>query len=122
VIIHKHSNRCYLLPTIHTHIHPFILIAYIAAHEDYYQDHSKHLRSYNLQHIDLEMCNGSTRVSQGGSIAVLRPRQQLQRSQSEEEMLLFFSNRCASRGTSVEFEGEGWNAEKQKDRHWIVIQ
>lgn len=67
------------------------------------------------------MCNGhSTRVSQGGSIAVLRPTPHLKRTQSEEEMLLFFSNRCATRGTSIEF--EGWNEEEQADRRWIVIQ
>jgi hypothetical protein len=67
------------------------------------------------------MCNGdSARISQGGSIAVLRPTHHLNRSQSEEEMLLFFSNRTASRGTSVEF--EGWNDEEQNDRHWVVIQ
>jgi hypothetical protein len=67
------------------------------------------------------MCNGqSSRVSQGGSIAVLRPTQHFKRTQSEDEMLLFFSNRCASRGTSVEF--EGWNDEEQNDSHWVVIQ
>ncbi|KAF2818786.1 hypothetical protein CC86DRAFT_153961 [Ophiobolus disseminans] len=66
------------------------------------------------------MCNGeSTRVSQGGSIAVLRPTQHLQRSQSEEDMLLFFSNRCATKGTSVQF--EGWSDQEQKERHWVVI-
>jgi hypothetical protein len=35
-------------------------------------------------------------------------------------MLLFFSNRCSSRGTSVEL--EGWNEEEQNDKHWVVIQ
>ncbi|KAH7078653.1 hypothetical protein BKA63DRAFT_437916 [Paraphoma chrysanthemicola] len=66
------------------------------------------------------MCNGhSTRVSQGGSIAVLRPTPHLKRTQSEEEMLMFFSNRCSTRGTSVEF--EGWNDDEQADRHWIII-
>jgi hypothetical protein len=67
------------------------------------------------------MCNGqSSRVSQGGSIAVLRPTQHFKRSQSEDELLLFFSNRCASRGTSVEV--EGWNEDEQKSNHWVVIQ
>ncbi|KAH7406331.1 hypothetical protein DE146DRAFT_439244 [Phaeosphaeria sp. MPI-PUGE-AT-0046c] len=66
------------------------------------------------------MCNGhSTRVSQGGSIAVLRPTQHLKRAPSEDEMLLLFSNRCASRGTSVEM--EGWNDDERTDRHWVVI-
>ena len=67
------------------------------------------------------MCNGqSTRVSQGGSIAVLRPTQHLQRSQSEEDMLLFFSNRCATPGTRIDF--EGWADKERKDKHWVVIQ
>jgi hypothetical protein len=67
------------------------------------------------------MCNGhSTRVSQGGSIAVLHATQHLQRPQSEEEMLLFFSNRCATPGTSVDF--EGWDNEEHNDKHWVVIQ
>jgi hypothetical protein len=67
------------------------------------------------------MCNGhSTRVSQGGSIAVLRPTQHTQRSQTDEEMLLFFSNRCAAPGTSVDF--EGWGDEEYNDKHWVVIQ
>ncbi|EAT91628.1 hypothetical protein HBI56_012930 [Parastagonospora nodorum] len=66
------------------------------------------------------MCTGnSTRISQGGSIAVLRPTHHLQRTQSEDDMLLFFSNRCSSRGTSVEL--EGWNEEEQNDKHWVVI-
>jgi hypothetical protein len=67
------------------------------------------------------MCTGnSTRISQGGSIAVLRPTQHFKRTQSEDEMLLFFSNKSASHGTNVEL--EGWNEDAQTDRHWIVIQ
>jgi hypothetical protein len=67
------------------------------------------------------MCNGnSTRVSQGGSIAVLRPTSHLTRTSSEEEMFLFFSNQFSKPGTSIEFQGldEGF----PQDRHWIVIQ
>ncbi|KAH8707063.1 hypothetical protein GQ44DRAFT_691683 [Phaeosphaeriaceae sp. PMI808] len=66
------------------------------------------------------MCNGhSTRVSQGGSIAVLQPTLNLKRSQTHDDMLLFFSNRCTTRGTSVEF--EGWSEKEQSDDHWVVI-
>ena len=67
------------------------------------------------------MCNGaSTRVSQGGSIAVLRPTHHLTRTQSEEEMLLLFHNQFSKPGTSVKFQGldDGF----QQDKHWIVIQ
>lgn len=67
------------------------------------------------------MCNGhSTRVSQGGSIAVLRPTLHFTHP-SPEEMLLFFSNRLSSQGTSVEC--EGWNhPDNQREKHWVVIQ
>ncbi|KAF2027027.1 hypothetical protein EK21DRAFT_102867 [Setomelanomma holmii] len=67
------------------------------------------------------MCNGqSTRISQGGSIAVLRPTQHLQRCQSDKDMLLYFNNHCGTRGTSIEF--EGWNDEEQRrDGQWLVI-
>jgi hypothetical protein len=52
--------------------------------------------------------------------AVLRPTQHFKRTQSEDEMLLFFSNKSASHGTNVEL--EGWNEDAQTDRHWVVIQ
>ena len=64
-------------------------------------------------------CGNSTRVSQGGSIAVLRPTSHLTRSRSEEEMFLLFRNQAAV-GTSVEF--QGLDEQFQQDRHWIVIQ
>ncbi|OAL52654.1 hypothetical protein IQ07DRAFT_505863 [Pyrenochaeta sp. DS3sAY3a] len=65
------------------------------------------------------MCNGhSTRVSQGGSIAVLRPTSHLIRTQSEE-MFLLFSNQFQHIGTSVEL--QGLEADLQQDRHWVVI-
>jgi hypothetical protein len=66
------------------------------------------------------MCNGnSNRVSQGGSIAVLRPTQHLRRS-STDDMMLFFHNQLCAPGTSVEF--QGWDDETQKEKHWVVIQ
>ncbi|EDU49819.1 oxoglutarate iron-dependent oxygenase protein [Pyrenophora tritici-repentis] len=66
------------------------------------------------------MCNGtSTRVSQGGSIAVLRPTHHLIRTHSEEDMLLFFSNRFSAPGTSVEF--QGLDESILQDIHWVVI-
>ncbi|KAJ4984795.1 hypothetical protein SVAN01_09668 [Stagonosporopsis vannaccii] len=65
------------------------------------------------------MCNGhSTRVSQGGSIAVLRPTQHLQRSNTDQ-MALFFHNQFSAPGTSVEL--QGWDDDAQKERHWVVI-
>lgn len=67
------------------------------------------------------MCNGhSLRVAQGGSIAVLRPTSNLMRSQSEEDMLLLFSNQVSNSGTSVEL--QGWGEDVAQDRHWVVIQ
>ncbi|KAF1841534.1 uncharacterized protein K460DRAFT_318600 [Cucurbitaria berberidis CBS 394.84] len=66
------------------------------------------------------MCNGnSTRVAQGGSIAVLRPTSHLVRTQSEEDMLLVFSNQLAYPGTRVEF--QGLDEDFQQERHWVVI-
>ncbi|KAF1914084.1 hypothetical protein BDU57DRAFT_456608, partial [Ampelomyces quisqualis] len=63
------------------------------------------------------MCNGdSNRVTQGGSIAVLRPTPHSPLPPSSHEMLLLFSNRTSSPGTSVA--SEGWNHD---DRHWVVI-
>ncbi|KAH6620517.1 hypothetical protein C7974DRAFT_235510 [Boeremia exigua] len=64
------------------------------------------------------MCNGhSSRVSQGGSIAVLRPTQHLRRS-TTDQMMLFFHNQFSAPGTSVEL--QGWN-DNAKERHWVVI-
>ena len=66
------------------------------------------------------MCNGSSsRISQGGSIAVLRRTQHLRRS-NMDDMMLFFHNQFSAPGTSVEF--QGWNENAQRDRHWVVIQ
>ncbi|CAO2657237.1 Nn.00g033630.m01.CDS01 [Neocucurbitaria sp. VM-36] len=66
------------------------------------------------------MCNGhSTRISQGGSIAVLRPTSHFVGTRSEDDMFLLFSNQSASLGTSVEF--KGLEEHLQQDRHWIVI-
>ena len=74
------------------------------------------------------MCNGtSNRVSQGGSIAVLRPTRHLRRSPSntdDVDMTLFFQNRFSASGTSVEL--QGWTSSTQNEdgneRHWVVIQ
>jgi hypothetical protein len=66
------------------------------------------------------MCNGtSSRVSKGGSIAVLRPTQHLRRSNTDD-MMMFFHNAFASPGTSVEF--QGWEEDTTRERHWVVIQ
>ncbi|KAF2132035.1 hypothetical protein P153DRAFT_183354 [Dothidotthia symphoricarpi CBS 119687] len=66
------------------------------------------------------MCNGhSTRVSQGGSIAVLRPSPQTNHLTSDDEMLLFFTNQFAYPGTSVEFQCSKESFEQ--DRCWVVI-
>ncbi|KAF3004330.1 hypothetical protein E8E13_009429 [Curvularia kusanoi] len=66
------------------------------------------------------MCNGaSTRTSQGGSIAVLRPTQHLRRSTPSSDMMLFFHNQLASPGTSVEL--QGWEEQNENGRHWVVI-
>ncbi|KAJ4398068.1 hypothetical protein N0V91_010472 [Didymella pomorum] len=65
------------------------------------------------------MCNGnSNRISQGGSIAVLRPTQHLRRSNTDD-MMLFFHNQLCAPGTSVEM--QGWDDDTQKDKHWVVI-
>jgi len=67
------------------------------------------------------MCNGhSTRVSQGGSIAVLRPTPRPTGSQREEDILLFFSNHFSTPGTSLEI--QGWKHDEALARHWLVIQ
>ncbi|KAF2845000.1 hypothetical protein T440DRAFT_409014, partial [Plenodomus tracheiphilus IPT5] len=62
------------------------------------------------------MCSGhSIRVSQGGTIAVLRPI----RSLSEEHMLLLFRNHFSKPGTSVELQGR--IEEEVQDIRWVVI-
>jgi hypothetical protein len=67
------------------------------------------------------MCNGtSSRVSKGGSIAVLRPTHHLRRSNTDD-MMLFFHNQFSAEGTSVEL--QGWNEDDtMRERHWVVIQ
>ncbi|KAF1923375.1 uncharacterized protein M421DRAFT_75631 [Didymella exigua CBS 183.55] len=65
------------------------------------------------------MCNGnSSRISQGGSIAVLRRTQHLRRSNTDD-MMLFFHNQMCAPGTSVEF--HGWDDDAQREKHWVVI-
>ncbi len=66
------------------------------------------------------MCNGSsTRISQGGSIAVLHRMSHCEQMQSDEDMLLLFSNRFTELGTSVEF--QGLIEPFAQDRRWIGI-
>ncbi|KAH6878449.1 hypothetical protein BKA58DRAFT_96088 [Alternaria rosae] len=66
------------------------------------------------------MCNGSSsRVSQGGSIAVLRPTSHLARTHPEQEMVLFFTNPLSKCGTNVEC--QGLNDVFQQDSHRLVI-
>ncbi|KAF2254783.1 hypothetical protein BU26DRAFT_416412 [Trematosphaeria pertusa] len=72
------------------------------------------------------MCLGnSTRVSQGGSIAVLRPTRHLEQADTNAHMLLLFSNRtealigCA--GIQVEFQGWEGKSSVRRDRCWVVI-
>ncbi|KAF1958571.1 hypothetical protein CC80DRAFT_14722 [Byssothecium circinans] len=72
------------------------------------------------------MCNGhSTRTSQGGSIAVLKPCQYLKRSDSEEEMRLLFSNYSDPSinqvGTQVELHGWEANSTTSQENCWVVI-
>jgi hypothetical protein len=72
------------------------------------------------------MCNGhSSRISQGGSIAVLRPFQP-QRTNSEDEMRLLFSNQAdvalERAGTQVELHGWEANETLSQDRCWVIIQ
>jgi len=74
-----------------------------------------------LLHQSLAMCNGSsTRVSQGGSIAVLRPTSHLARTHQEQEMVLFFTNPLSKCGTNVEC--QGLYDVLQQDSHRLVIQ
>ncbi|OAG10290.1 uncharacterized protein CC84DRAFT_1161255 [Paraphaeosphaeria sporulosa] len=75
------------------------------------------------------MCNGSsTRVSQGGSIAVLRPSREIREVspvQQDSEVRLLFSNGSrtllGSAGTHVEL--QGWDATNSifQRRSWVVI-
>jgi hypothetical protein len=67
------------------------------------------------------MCHGSsTRVSQGGSIAVLRPTSHLARTDPEQEMILFFTNPLSKCGTNVEC--QGLDEVLQQESHRLVIQ
>jgi hypothetical protein len=74
------------------------------------------------------MCNGSsTRVSQGGSIAVLRSTLPVPRSNISDEMrLLFFNDTQAlvgRAGTRVEFQGwEDVDNTGDQANCWVVIQ
>ncbi|RII17555.1 hypothetical protein CUC08_Gglean002395 [Alternaria sp. MG1] len=66
------------------------------------------------------MCNGSSnRVSQGGSIAVMRPTSHLARTHSEQEIFLLFTNPLSKSGTSVEC--QGLDNVIQQNSHWLVI-
>ncbi|KAF2691766.1 hypothetical protein K458DRAFT_398179 [Lentithecium fluviatile CBS 122367] len=73
------------------------------------------------------MCNGSSsRVSQGGSIAVLRSTSPAHQSDAREDMRLLFSNSTQAllgrAGTQVEF--QGWETSGytiSRDRCWVVI-
>ncbi|PVH97926.1 hypothetical protein DM02DRAFT_64074 [Periconia macrospinosa] len=70
------------------------------------------------------MCNGhSTRVSQGGSIAVLRPT--LQKADSETEIRVLFSNSPPTSvdqiGTQVQFHGLDPSDTLSSNEHRLVI-
>ena len=85
------------------------------------------------------MCGTSTRVSQGGSIAVLRPTRHMHRTPSTD-LILSFSNRLATRGTSVEVQGwdcsssssasssesdsesDSNSSSDSNSKHWVLIQ
>ena len=66
------------------------------------------------------MCNGSSsRVSQGGSIAVLYPTSHSAQTLSDDQMVLRFSNRFSELGTSIEF--QGLVEQFSQDSRWIGI-
>ncbi|KAF2727395.1 hypothetical protein EJ04DRAFT_138345 [Polyplosphaeria fusca] len=80
------------------------------------------------QQLLLNMCNGhSTRISQGGSIAILRSTRHSATPSQNEEWRLLFSNQeyahenLASNGTQVEL--QGWSQEHTGRRrgYWVVI-
>ena len=74
------------------------------------------------------MCNGtSTRVSQGGSIAVLRPisSDAVAENCCPEECQLIFQNRhdaVSQWHTQVELQGWERKQELQKENMWVIIQ
>ncbi|KAF9735352.1 hypothetical protein PMIN06_010886 [Paraphaeosphaeria minitans] len=75
------------------------------------------------------MCNGSsTRMSQGGSIAVLRPSREMREAspdQQDSEVRLLFSNGSrtllGSAGTQVELQGWDETNKILQRRSWVVI-
>ncbi|KAF2438674.1 hypothetical protein P171DRAFT_397741 [Karstenula rhodostoma CBS 690.94] len=75
------------------------------------------------------MCNGSsTRMSQGGSIAVLRPSRDMRDAspdQHDSEVRLLFSNRSRTllgdAGTQVELQGWDETNSVFQRRSWVVI-
>lgn len=71
------------------------------------------------------MCNGhSTRVSQGGSIAILRPLQPFVNSKSPEWRLLFSNHdeEDQAQRTQMQWDGLGHRNLDRKHPHWVVIQ
>lgn len=76
------------------------------------------------------MCNGSSaRVSQGGSIAVLRLSREMREASPAEhdgELRLLFSNGSkaliGNAGTQVEFQGWDETNSQYQSRSWVVIQ
>ncbi|KAF2110345.1 hypothetical protein BDV96DRAFT_667320 [Lophiotrema nucula] len=71
------------------------------------------------------MCNGaSTRTSQGGSIAVLRPKQQFDKSDSNNDWKLLFSNDSLNQpclGTQIELRGLQEQPRIHAPGYWVVI-
>jgi hypothetical protein len=65
--------------------------------------------------IKIKMCGTSTRVSQGGSIAILRPTRPLPHRTPTPDLILSFSNRLATRGTSVAV--QGWSSSSSSTYH-----
>ncbi|KAF2797083.1 hypothetical protein K505DRAFT_322852 [Melanomma pulvis-pyrius CBS 109.77] len=70
------------------------------------------------------MCNGfSSRISQGGSIAVLRPTKSFPSIclGAGEELRLLFSNQSGDDSTQVEF--RGWEGKRRmwENGYWVVI-
>ena len=66
------------------------------------------------------MCNGSSsRISQGGSVAVLHPTSHSAQTQPDDQMILRFSNRFSELGTSIE--SQGLIEQFSQDKRWIGI-
>jgi hypothetical protein len=112
---HNNHNHSIALQNHDLPIHITTSTSYYYCHQYHYQVFSQQISTSQ------PMCTGaSTRISQGGSIAVLRPTQHLKRSQPSSDILLFFHNQCATRGTSMEL--QGWDDDAKRDGHWVVIQ